>query len=108
MEWIVVIIAIVLLLFGAKKIPQFARSLGKASGEFKRGKQIVEMEMKEVERQDRADTRGSSIDNGPSRDLASDAEASPLRRAARDLGIITDGKSDDEVKVLIQEKVNPT
>lgn len=34
-EWVVVGAA-VLLLFGAKKIPDLARSLGKASGEFKK------------------------------------------------------------------------
>ena len=35
-EWIV-IGAVVLLLFGAKKLPELARSLGKSSTEFKKG-----------------------------------------------------------------------
>jgi len=35
-EWLV-ILAIVLLLFGAKKLPDLARSLGKSSKEFKKG-----------------------------------------------------------------------
>ena len=35
-EWLV-ILAIVLLLFGAKKLPDLARSLGKSSREFKKG-----------------------------------------------------------------------
>jgi sec-independent protein translocase protein TatA len=35
-EWIVVLL-IVALLFGAKKIPELARSMGKASSEFKKG-----------------------------------------------------------------------
>ena len=36
--WQVVIVLIVLaVLFGAKKIPELARSLGKAKGEFKKG-----------------------------------------------------------------------
>ena len=34
---ILVIAAVILLLFGAKKIPELARSLGKAKGEFKKG-----------------------------------------------------------------------
>lgn len=34
---IVIIIAVVVILFGAKKIPELARSLGKAKGEFKKG-----------------------------------------------------------------------
>jgi sec-independent protein translocase protein TatA len=35
-EWLVVL-AIIVLLFGAKKLPELARSLGKSSSEFKRG-----------------------------------------------------------------------
>ena len=36
-EWIVVAIVAVVVLFGAKKIPEMARSLGRAQGEFKKG-----------------------------------------------------------------------
>ncbi len=35
---LVIILLIVLLLFGAKKLPDLARSLGKSIGEFKKGK----------------------------------------------------------------------
>ena len=35
-EWLVVL-GIIVLLFGAKKLPELARSMGKASGEFKKG-----------------------------------------------------------------------
>jgi sec-independent protein translocase protein TatA len=36
-EWIVVGIIAVAVLFGAKKIPEIARSVGRAQGEFKKG-----------------------------------------------------------------------
>jgi sec-independent protein translocase protein TatA len=37
-EWVIVgIIALIVFLFGAKKLPDLARSLGKSSSEFKRG-----------------------------------------------------------------------
>ena len=36
---IILILAVLLLLFGAKKIPEIARSLGKSLGEFKKGQQ---------------------------------------------------------------------
>ncbi|MFH0878669.1 MAG: twin-arginine translocase TatA/TatE family subunit [Lentisphaerota bacterium] len=36
---ILVILAVLVLLFGAKKIPEIARSLGKSLGEFKKGRQ---------------------------------------------------------------------
>lgn len=35
-EWFVVL-GVIVLLFGAKKLPELARSLGKSSSEFKRG-----------------------------------------------------------------------
>jgi sec-independent protein translocase protein TatA len=42
-EWII-IGAVVVLLFGAKKLPELARSLGKSSREFKKGLQDGEAE----------------------------------------------------------------
>jgi sec-independent protein translocase protein TatA len=36
-EWIVVGVIAVAVLFGAKKIPEMARSVGRAQGEFKKG-----------------------------------------------------------------------
>ena len=36
---IVLILAVLLLIFGAKKIPEIARSLGKSLNEFKKGQQ---------------------------------------------------------------------
>jgi len=35
-EWFI-ILGVIVLLFGAKKLPELARSMGKASGEFKKG-----------------------------------------------------------------------
>ncbi len=34
---LLLILGVIVLLFGAKKLPEFARSLGKAKGEFKKG-----------------------------------------------------------------------
>jgi len=41
----VVIFLIILLLFGAKKLPQLARGLGKSMGEFKQAKKEFEHEI---------------------------------------------------------------
>ena len=45
MEWVIVAIVIVLFFGGAKKIPEFAQSLGRARGEYERGKMDVEREI---------------------------------------------------------------
>lgn len=34
---LMLVVGVIVLLFGSKKLPEFARSLGKAKGEFKRG-----------------------------------------------------------------------
>ena len=44
-----VILLIAVLLFGANKIPKLARSTGEAMGEFKKGREEVEQELKEMQ-----------------------------------------------------------
>jgi sec-independent protein translocase protein TatA len=46
-EWIFVIIIVVVLIFGAKKIPELAKTFGKAKGEFEKGKIEGEKELKD-------------------------------------------------------------
>jgi sec-independent protein translocase protein TatA len=45
---IILILFIVLVLFGAKKLPGLSRSLGKGLGEFKKGKKDLEREIREM------------------------------------------------------------
>ena len=47
-EWLLIILLIGLL-FGASKIPELARSLGRAKGEFKKGEIEAELEAKKIE-----------------------------------------------------------
>ena len=47
---ILLIVVIIMIFFGANKIPELARSLGKASGEFKKAKQESELELKDFEK----------------------------------------------------------
>ena len=42
---LIIIAVLVLVLFGAKKLPTFARSLGKSMGEFKRAREEFEQEL---------------------------------------------------------------
>lgn len=46
---LVIILLIVILLFGATKIPDLARSTGQAMGEFQRGREELEEELDDIE-----------------------------------------------------------
>ena len=44
-EWVWIIVILGVLLFGAKKIPELARTLGKSKGEFEKGKIEADKEL---------------------------------------------------------------
>ena len=76
----IIIAFIVMLLFGAKKLPELARSLGKSKGEFEKGKADFEPESGSKSRVE-------------------------LEKAAKELGIDTEGKTDEELKNLIKDSL---
>ncbi len=82
MQEIILIIVVVLLLFGASKIPELARNLGRGVAEFKKAQKEAEMELRELEK-----------------DLKSSKEEKrkKLEKIAKDLGINPEGKSDEEL-----------
>jgi sec-independent protein translocase protein TatA len=45
---LLIILALIILLFGASKIPKLARSSGEAIGEFKKGREEIEEELEET------------------------------------------------------------
>ena len=96
MEWIILLLFVVLLLFGAKKIPEFARSLGKAKAEFQRGQLMVEREIREEQ---------AKYDANEKNKKEKMKKDSNIEEAARALGIDTEGKSDAELKAEISKKV---
>ncbi len=89
-EWLIVG-AVVLILFGSsKKIPELARSLGRASGEFKRGQTDIQNELKK-----------SIADPAPS----ADPKTEKMFTLAQSMGIETAGKNSAEVKSELAEKL---
>ncbi len=46
---LIIILAIVLLLFGAKKLPELARGLGRGVGEFQKAKNEIDKEIKQID-----------------------------------------------------------
>ena len=52
-EWMWIIVIVVVLIFGAKKIPELAKTLGKAKGDYEKGRIESEKDLKEFkEKQD--------------------------------------------------------
>ena len=53
---LLIILLVLVLLFGANKIPKLARSTGQAMGEFKKGREQVEEELKDMQDGETADS----------------------------------------------------
>ncbi len=89
-EWIIILIIIaVLLLFGPQKLPELARGLGRALGEFRRGKMEIERQISdEINAMDVKDMR------------------SRVEKAAGALAIPTSGRSELQLKLDIARAVD--
>src|SRR5437588_9250363 len=82
-EWVVILIIIaVLLLFGPSKLPELARGVGRALGEFRRGKMQIEREIS---------TELSALDTRDTRIRVDKAEGA--------LGLYASGRSERELKL---------
>jgi sec-independent protein translocase protein TatA len=88
-EWIIIgVVAIVIIMWGPSKIPELAKALGKAKGEFdKASKDFQEA--------------ASTTTDGPK--TRSNDEI--LLETARNLGIATDGKTREQISAEISERV---
>ena len=89
---IVLIFLAVIILFGASKIPELARSLGMATSEFKKGQQEAEKELKNIEK---------SLKEGAN----SQEDSNKVKQMAKDFGIEVESKTDDELLDEIKEKM---
>ena len=89
-EWVVILIIIaVLLLFGPSKLPELARGVGRALGEFRRGKMQIEREI------------NSEISQMDTRDMRMRVE-----KVAGALGLSASGRSEMELKLDIARAVD--
>ncbi len=105
-EWIVIAILIVVLLFGAAKIPQLAKSFGQAMGEFKKAKREAELNYKKFEEsvtgseeeipKEKAKVKAAAKTKG---------EEVNIKEVAAYMGIDTEGKTEEELKEEVQAKM---
>jgi len=65
-EIIILVVVIGVLIFGAKKIPQLAKTFGKAKGEFEKGKIEADKELKDFK--DEIDTVAKNETDNVSKD----------------------------------------
>ncbi len=85
-EWIIVILIIVVLFFGARKIPELAKSLGKASSEFQKAR----IESKKTLETEIGKSSQKSVDR------------EKLESIAETLGVDYSNKNDQDLKNSIE------
>ncbi|MDA7940500.1 MAG: twin-arginine translocase TatA/TatE family subunit [Nitrosopumilus sp.] len=51
-EWIIILVVVAVLIFGAKKIPELAKTFGRARGEFEKGRIEGDRELRDYKEKD--------------------------------------------------------
>lgn len=91
---ILLILGVAVLLFGATKLPELAKAMGKSMGEFKKAQREAELELKSLEKSAAAPVQ--------------ETESDRIRKLAQELGIKTEDKTDgqllEEIKALKASK----
>ena len=89
----IIIFVAVILLFGSNRFPEAAKKIGKIVGEYKKAKDTVEKQMKDV-------TKENFEVSGPVKD-----ERQKLDVMSKTLGIDSKSKSDEELRGIIKNKI---
>ena len=101
-EWLIIILMGLFLLFGSKKLPALTRTLGKATGEYEKARDLFRRELEYTTRG--ADTR-NSLPIGPRITSPVISERKKLEEIANTIGIDHAGKTDDELRASISQKM---
>jgi sec-independent protein translocase protein TatA len=101
-ELMVIGILVIVLLFGAAKVPQLARSFGQAMGEFKKAKKESELNLKQFEDSIVGDEK--EIPETTAKAEKKDKDVN-IREVAAYMGIETEGKTDEQLKEEVQAKM---
>jgi sec-independent protein translocase protein TatA len=90
-EWIIIIVVIGIVIFGAKKVPDIARSFGRATTEYEKAKIEAKNELRRIR-------------NLPAGGIQDDREK--LEAVADTLGINYSDKNNYELKAAIQSEID--
>jgi sec-independent protein translocase protein TatA len=88
-EVIIIVIIGMILIFGVKKIPELARSFGKATTEYEKARIEAKKELQQIRNQS-----------------ANNVGREKLEAIAETLGIDYTNKNDDELRVAIEAEIN--
>ena len=88
-EWIFIVVIVVVLIFGAKKIPDLARGFGKATTEFEKARIEAKRELQQIKNQE-----------------STKADREKLEAIADTLGIDYTNKNDDDLRIAIESEIN--
>jgi sec-independent protein translocase protein TatA len=99
-EWIFIVIIVVVLIFGAKKIPDLARGFGKATSEFEKARIEAKRELREMK------NAGTSSSSSSSSTTNAAASREKLEAIADTLGIDYTDKDDDQLRLAIETEIN--
>ncbi len=92
-EWIIIIFVALVVLLGAKRLPEVARKFGKAAGEYNKKKNEVQNQFK--------DFANTNLEvTGPIQN-----ERQKLEKIVKSLGVDFNNKSDDELREIITSKI---
>ena len=93
---LMIILVVALLVIGPKKLPDIARTLGKAMGEFRRMsndvRQTIEKEIEQDERQQAVDKAKKEIFEEPGKSDEKPEEGSPAQAQAEEVDLKTEEK----------------
>ena len=87
MEWLLIVVVIVVVFFGVRKIPELARSFGKATTEFEKARIEAKKELQQLKGQESVGRE-------------------KLEAIADSLGIDYTNKNDDELRAAIEVELN--
>jgi len=103
-EWLIIgVVAIVIIMWGPAKIPEFAKALGRAKGEFNKASKEFENAATMAANSPSTSTTIPTATVAPTQTLRSKDEL--LLSTAHNLGIATDGKTREQLTEEINQKV---